>query len=87
MINQPNQKEFTYQVVDYDGVKYLNFVVEGPENIVVNQSEIETMRVVCSEMNLTLNLSVNDSFQPVKIHKVNGKTEFTMILIGFKGES
>ena len=85
MLNNPNQNEFTYQVVDQDGVQYLQFRVESKENIEINGSEIETLRVVCDELELTLNLSEKDNFQPVKIHKVNGKTEFTMILIEFIG--
>ena len=84
MLNNPDQKEFTYQVVDQDGVKYLKFRLDGKENIEINESEIETLRVICEELELTLNLSAKDNFQPVKIHKVNGKTEFTMVLIEFK---
>ena len=60
-------------------------LVESKENIEINGSEIETLRVVCDELELTLNLSEKDNFQPVKIHKVNGKNEFTMILIEFIG--
>ena len=33
MLKQPNQEEFTYQVVDQDGVKYLKFRLDGEENI------------------------------------------------------
>ena len=84
MLNKPNQSEFTYQVVDQDGVKYLKFRVIGQENISINGSEIDTIRVSCEELELTLNLSVKDNFQPVKIHKINGKTEFTMLLIEFR---
>ncbi len=84
MLNKPNQSEFTYQVVDQDGVKYLKFKVIGQENISINGSEIDTIRVSCEKLELTLNLSVKDNFQPVKIHKVNGKTEFTMLLIEFR---
>jgi len=84
MLNKPNQSEFTYQVVDQDGVKYLKFKVIGQENISINGSKIDTIRVSCEELELTLNLSVKDNFQPVKIHKVNGKTEFTMLLIEFR---
>ena len=85
MLNNPNLNEFTYQVVDQNGVKYLKFVVEGKEKIEINGSEIETSRVICDELDLILNLSAKDNFQPVKIHKVNGKTKFTMILIEFIG--
>ena len=44
---------------------------------------LKPVRVTCEELELTLNLSVEDNFQPVRIHKVNGKTEFTMLLIEF----
>ena len=83
MLNNPNQSEFTYQVVDQDGVKYLKFIVDGQENVSINERYIETVRVTCEELGLTLNLSVEDNFQPVRIHKVNGNTEFTMLLIEF----
>ncbi|MDC0599597.1 DUF3108 domain-containing protein [Candidatus Pseudothioglobus singularis] len=84
MINNPDQLEYTYQVVDQDGVKYLKFIVDGKENVSISGREIETIRVTCEELELTLNLSVEDNFQPVRIHKINGKTEFTMLLIKFR---
>jgi hypothetical protein len=83
MLKNPSQSEFTYQVVDQDGVKYLKFIVDGQENVSINDRDIETVRVTCEELELTLNLSVEDNFQPVRIHKINGKTEFTMLLIEF----
>ena len=84
MINNPDQLDYTYQVVDQDGVKYLKFIVDGQENVSISGREIETIRVTCEELELTLNLSVEDNFQPVRIHKVNGKNEFTMLLIEFR---
>jgi len=83
MLKKPDQSEFTYQVVDQDGVKYLKFRVDGKENIEINGSEINTSRVICDELELTLNLSSDNNYQPIKIRKVNGKTEFTMLLIEF----
>ena len=44
---------------------------------------MDTVKVFCEDLNLTLNLSINDNLQPVKIHKINGKTEFTMVLKEF----
>ena len=87
MLLKPSQSDFTYQVVDQNGVKNLKFVVGGSEIISINESQVETIRVFCDELQLTLNLSKKDSFQPVKIHKINGKTEFTMMLIEFKTKS
>jgi len=84
MINKPSQSEFIYQVVDEVGVKYLQFKLDGPEKLTINESEIETMRVVCDELQLTLNLSIKENFQPIRIHKINGKTAFTMTLIEFE---
>ena len=82
--NKPSQSEFTYQVVDEVGVKYLKFKLDGAEKLLINESDIETMRVVCDALQLTLNLSVKDNFQPIRIHKINGKTAFTMTLIEFE---
>jgi hypothetical protein len=83
MLKSPSQLEFTYQVVDQDGARYLKFIIDGQEKISIYDNEIDTIRVTCEELKLTLNLSVEDNFQPVRIYKVNGKTEFTMLLIEF----
>ena len=84
IIKKPDQLEFTYQVVDEDGVKYLKFLVDGLEFININDNDIETVKIYCEELQLTLNLSLYDNLQPVMIHKINGKTEFKMILKEFK---
>jgi len=84
MNNKPSEEEFIYQVVDQTGVKYLKFKLLGAENISINDIEFETIKVFCEDLQLTLNLSINENFQPIKIHKINGKTAFTMVLIGFE---
>jgi len=84
---KPDQLEFIYQVVDQDSVKYLKFLVDGVESININENEIDTIKVYCEELQLTLNLSLHDNFQPVTIHKINGKTEFKMILKEFSSSS
>jgi hypothetical protein len=84
MMNDPTKGEFTYQVVDQDGVNFLKFKIVGPEIISINESEILTIQVNCEDLSLTLNLSLNDNFQPVRIKKINGNTEFTLLLIKFK---
>ena len=84
MNNKPSEEEFIYQVVDQTGVKYLKFKSLGAEKISINDIEFETIKVVCEDLQLTLNLSINKNFQPIKIHKINGKTAFTMVLIGFE---
>jgi hypothetical protein len=84
MIDNPNQSEFTYQVVGESNVRELIFKIDGDENILINENEVETIRVICDELRLTINLSPKDNFQPIRIHKINGKTAFTMILIDFE---
>ena len=84
MNNKPSEEEFIYQVVDQTGVKYLKFKLLGAENISINDIEFETIKVFCEDLQLTLNLSINENFQPIKIHKINGKTAFTMTLIEFE---
>ena len=73
---KPDQLEFTYQVVDQVGVKYLKFLVVGFESININENEIDTIKIYCEQLKLTLNLSLHDNFQPVTINKINGNTEF-----------
>ena len=83
----PDQVEFIYQVVDQDGVEYQKFLVVGYETLNINDNEIETIVVNCPELRLTLNLSIEHNFQPVLINKVNGKTEFILILKDFETPS
>ena len=53
----------------------------------INENEIETVKVYCEELQLPLNLSLHDNFQPVTINKINGKNEFIMILKEFSSSS
>ena len=45
---------------------------------------METVVINCPELELTLNLSVEHNFQPVLIHKINGKSQFKLVLKEFK---
>jgi len=80
----PDQVEFIYQVADEDGVQYQKFLVEGYQTVTIDEKEIETILIICPELELTLNLSVKHNLQPVLINKINGKNEFTLTLKEFK---
>ena len=80
----PGQAEFIYQVADEDGVEYQKFLVEGYQTVTIEENEIETIVIKCPELELTLNLSIEHNFQPVLIHKVNGDSEFKLVLKEFK---
>jgi len=80
----PDQVEFIYQVADEDGVEYQKFVVEGYQTVAIQDNEMETIVINCPELELTLNLSVEHNFQPVLIHKINGNSEFKLLLKKFK---
>jgi len=80
----PGQTEFIYQVAEEDGVEYQKFLVEGYQTVTIEEKEIETIVIICPELELTLNLSVEHNFQPVLIHKINGKSEFKLVLKKFK---
>jgi len=82
--NNPDQVEFTYQVADEEGVEYQKFIVEGYQTVTIEEKEIETIVIKCPELELTLNLSVEQNLQPVLIHKINGDSEFKLILKEFK---
>ena len=80
----PDQSEFIYQVVDEDGIKYQKFLVKGFQTVTIEENEIETILINCPELELTLNLSVEHNLQPVLIYKINGKSEFRLVLKEFK---
>jgi len=80
----PNQDVFTYQVVDEKGINQVNFKFEDYETITINNIEIESMKMVSSELELTLNLSKAYNFLPVIINRVNKKNHFRLALSQFK---
>jgi len=80
----PNQDVFTYQVVDEKGINQVNFKFEDYETITINNIEIESMKMVSPELELTLNLSKAYNFLPVIINRVNKKNHFRLALREFK---
>ena len=80
----PNQDVFTYQVVDENGINQVNFKFEDYETITINNIEIESMKMVSSELELTLNLSKAYNFLPVIINRVNKKNHYRLALREFK---
>jgi len=80
----PDQAEFIYQVAEEEGVEYQKFLVEGYQTVTIEENEIETIVIKCPELELTLNLSIEHNLQPVLIHKVNGDSEFKLVLKEFK---
>ena len=80
----PDQVEFIYQVAEEDGVEYQKFLVRGYETLNINDYEIETIVINCPELELILHLSIEHNFQPVLINKVNGKSEFKLLLKEFQ---
>ena len=80
----PNQDVFTYQVVDEKGINQVNFKFEDYETITINNIEIESMKMVSPELELTLNLSKAYNFLPVIINRVNKKNHFRLALSQFK---
>ena len=82
--NNPGQVEFIYQVADEEGVEYQKFIVEGYQTVTIEEKEIETIVIKCPELELTLNLSIEHNLQPILIHKINGDSEFKLVLKEFK---
>jgi hypothetical protein len=76
----PEQTVFNYQVANSEGIKRQDFTVDGRETITINDKEIETIKILCPELSLSLNLSKEYGYLPVMIRKVNGKTIFGMKL-------
>ena len=82
--NQPDQKVFTYQVAGSEGITPQNFTVLGNETIEINGEEVQTIKIECLELRLTLNLSEAHDYLPVLIKKTNGKSLFHLILTDYR---
>jgi len=80
----PNQDVFTYQVIDEKGINQVNFKFENYETITINNIEIESMKMISSELELSLNLSKAFNFLPVIINRVNQKNHYQLTLSQFK---
>ena len=80
----PDQDVFTYQVVDEKGINEVNFKFEDYETITINNIEIESMKMISPELELTLNLSKAHNFLPVIINRVNKENHYRLTLREFK---
>ena len=80
----PNQDVFTYQVIDEKGINQVNFKFENYETITINNIEIESMKIISPELELSLNLSKAFNFLPVIINRVNKKNHYQLTLSQFK---
>ena len=80
----PNQDAFTYQVIDEKGINLVNFRFEGYETIIINNIEIESMKMVSPELKLSLNLSKAYNFLPAIINRVSQKNHYRLALIEFR---
>ena len=80
----PDQDVFTYQVIDEKGINEVNFKFEDYETITINNIKIESMKMISSEMELTLNLSKAHNFLPVIINRVNQENHYRLTLREFK---
>ena len=80
----PDQDVFTYQVIDEKGINQINFKFEGNETITIHNIEIESMKMISPELELTLSLSKAYNFLPVIIKRINKKNHFLLTLREFK---
>ena len=81
----PNKKVFIYQVVDKKGVRQKEFTIDGIETVNIGNNEVETIRIICPEFRLIINVSKDHNFMPVLIKKTNGQTKYQLTLKDYKG--
>ena len=79
----PNKKVFIYQIVDKKGVNQREFTISGFETLNIDNNEVDTIRIICSELRLIFNVSKDHNFMPVYINKTNGKTNYEFTLTDY----
>ena len=80
----PNQDVFSYQVIDENGINKVSFKSEGNETIIINNIEVESMKMVSPDLELSLNIAKTFNFLPVIINRVNQNNHYRLSLSQFK---
>jgi len=80
----PNQDVFTYQVIDENGINKVSFKFEDNETIIINNIEVESMKMVSPDLEISLNIAKTFNFLPVIINRVNQNNHYRLSLIQFK---
>ena len=79
----PNKKSFFYQIVDKKGVNEREFIIDGFETIIIDNNEVETIRVISPKLRLVFNISKGHNFIPIYINKTNGEANFELVLTDY----
>ncbi|AXE61720.1 hypothetical protein [Candidatus Thioglobus sp. NP1] len=79
----PNKKSFFYQIVDKKGVTEREFIIDGFETIIIDNNEVETIRVISPKLRLVFNISKDHNFIPIYINKTNGEANFELVLTDY----
>jgi hypothetical protein len=79
----PNKKSFVYQIVDKKGVNEREFIIDGFETIIIDNNEVETIKVISPKLRLVFNISKDHNFIPIYINKTNGEANFELVLTDY----
>jgi len=79
----PNQKEFSFYVVDEKGIQLVNFINSGQETINIENESINSIKLKSPELKITINVSPKYNFIPLIINRNSSTTRFRLVLINF----
>ena len=63
---------------------FQSFSVIGSEIVEIDSKKLQTIKIECPELHLTLNLSEKYDYLPVLIKKSNGKSRYYLTLTSYK---
>jgi hypothetical protein len=79
----PDQTEFSYQVIDEKGIQSVTFFSHGEENINIKNMPIKSMLFVSAELEIALHVSKEYNYIPLIIERNISKNRFRLILKEF----
>jgi len=76
----PDQKEFSYNVIDEKGIELINFITLGEETITIENVKINSIKLRSPELKISINVSKKYDYIPLIIERSSVSTRFRLVL-------
>ena len=75
-----NQNELSYNVIDEKGIQLISFVNDGTEMITIENEKLNSIRFLCPELKIHINVSKEYNYIPLIINRNSSGNKFKLIL-------
>ena len=80
LMKNSNQNELSYNVIDEKGIQLISFVNDGTEMITIENEKLNSIRFLCPELKIHINVSKEYNYIPLIINRNSSGNKFKLIL-------